>query len=103
MAQWDGRQVGLTEMTPASFGLEPVSVEALRGGDANDNAAIIRDVLSGTIGAPRTAVLINAAASLCVAGSETEPSVAAARAADAIDSGDARRTLERWVEFTQAS
>lgn len=103
VAQWDGRQVGLTEMTPASFGLEPVSVEALRGGDAKDNAAIIRDVLSGTIGAPRTAVLINAAAGLCVAGSETEPSAAAARAADAIDSGDARRMLGRWVEFTQAS
>ncbi|MGB5812207.1 MAG: anthranilate phosphoribosyltransferase [Polyangiales bacterium] len=102
IAQWDGGDVSLTSLTPDAFGLEPVAVESLRGGDAAENAAIIRDVLEGKPGAPRTAILINAAAGLCVAGVETDPERAARRVADAIDSGDAQRLLARWAEFSES-
>lgn len=88
------------QLTPASFGLEPVPVSALAGGDPKDNAEIIRRVLAGEPGAPRAAVVINAAAGLCVAGTVSDPAEGAARAADAIDSGDAARTLARWIEFS---
>ena len=95
-------EVRVTELTPADFGLLETSLEALRGGDSQRNAAIIREVLSGEEGAARVAVLLNAAAALRVAGVAEDTRVAAERAAEAIDSGAARAILERWVEFTQS-
>lgn len=82
---------------PRDFGIEPVSREALRGGDAARNAQIARAVLAGERGAPRAAVVINAAAALCAAGEADDLREAAARAARAIDSRDAERLLARWA------
>lgn len=100
VATVDGEGVQRMRLTPKSFGLDPAPVSALAGGDARDNAETIRGVLAGEKGAPRTAVVINAAAGLCVAGVASDPVDGATRAADAIDSGAAARTLERWAEFT---
>ncbi len=94
-------EVRMAELTPADFGLEEVPLEALRGGDAKRNAAIICEVLSGEKSAARVAVVLNAAAALRVAGVADNTRAAAERAAEAIDSGAARATLERWAEFTQ--
>ncbi|MGB5193316.1 MAG: anthranilate phosphoribosyltransferase, partial [Polyangiales bacterium] len=46
------------ELSPADFGVDPVAVEALRGGDAHDNADIIRGVLGGERGPARVAVVV---------------------------------------------
>ncbi|MEM8606482.1 MAG: anthranilate phosphoribosyltransferase [Myxococcota bacterium] len=100
VAAYGGGHVERSELTPASFGVEPVPVTGLIGGEPDDNAEIIRRVLAGETGPPRAAVLLNAGAGLCVAGVATTPAEGAARAADAIDSGDAARTLARWIEFT---
>ncbi len=91
------------ELSPADFGVDPVAVEALRGGDAHDNANIIRGVLGGERGPARVAVVVNAAAALCVAGEVADPQAGAVRAAEALDSGDAERTLARWARHTQAA
>jgi len=80
-----------------------VPIEALRGGDAACNARIIRDVLAGNQGPARIAVLLNAAAALCVTGLARDPRAAAERAAEAIDGGAAEDTLERWAQFTRDS
>ena len=85
------------------FGLSEVPIEALRGGDAARNAEIIRGVLGGEQGPARVAVLLNAAAALSVAGVASDPKAAAERAAEAIDSGAATETLERWAQFTRDS
>ncbi|MFW6050345.1 MAG: anthranilate phosphoribosyltransferase [Myxococcota bacterium] len=82
---------------PADFGLDPVTPEQIGGGDAARNAAIARAVLEGERGGPRTAVVMNAAAALVVAGEAHDLREAAARAASAIDSGAARETLAKWV------
>ena len=88
------------EVTPRDFGLEPADPEGLRGGDAEKNAAIARSVLAGELGAPRTAVLLNAAAALAmVRGIELD--VAAARVAHAIDSGEAAALLERFARASR--
>jgi anthranilate phosphoribosyltransferase len=86
-----------TVLEPADFGLEPVALDALAGGDAAVNAKITRAVLAGEGGAPRTAVAINAAAALCAAGAEDDPRIAAERVREAIDAGRAADLLERWV------
>lgn len=82
---------------PSDFGLEPVSPETLVGGDRIRNAQMFRAVLDGESGGPRTAVLLNAGAMLVVAGVAATLPEGAARAAEAIDRGDAKRTLDRWV------
>jgi len=92
-----GGEVTERTVEPGDFGVEPVSLESLAGGDASRNAAITKAVLDGEPGGPRAAVLVNAAAALCAAGERDDPRAAAERAAAAIDSGDARAILERWV------
>jgi len=82
---------------PSDFDLEPVSPETLVGGDRVRNAQMFRAVLDGEQGGPRTAVLLNAGAMLVVSGVAATLPEGAARAAEAIDRGDAKRTLERWV------
>jgi anthranilate phosphoribosyltransferase len=89
------------QLTPDDFGLEPVPLEALRGGDAEENATIITRVLDGETGPPRTAVVLNAAAGLCVTGRAKDPKEAAAQASQAIDNGSAARMLARWAAHTQ--
>lgn len=103
VAQLAGGQVTRFEVRPADFGLTEVPVEALAGGDAARNAQIIREVLDGGQGPARVAVLLNAAAALRVCGVGGDLRVAAERAAEAIDSGDAKRLLERWAHFTQSA
>jgi anthranilate phosphoribosyltransferase len=83
------------EVTPESLGVEPQTLEGLAGGSAQDNAAVIRDVLSGKRkDAARTATLLNAAAAIYVA--DVAPSlVEGVRvAARSVDSGAARAKLE---------
>ena len=96
----DGR-VSTFEVSPNDFGLSEVPMEGLRGGDASRNAEIIRGVLGGEEGPPRVAVLLNAAAALCVTGAAVDPRAAVERASEAVDSGAASDTLERWANFTQ--
>ncbi|MET9560629.1 MULTISPECIES: anthranilate phosphoribosyltransferase [Streptomyces] len=92
---------------PRDVGLRLVPVEALRGADASYNADVARRLLGGERGPVRDAVLLNSAAAL-VALAPGSGSLAdqirtqMARAAEAIDSGAALRTLERWVTATNA-
>ncbi|MCW8101049.1 anthranilate phosphoribosyltransferase [Streptomyces tauricus] len=92
---------------PRDVGLDLVPVEALRGADASYNADVARRLLGGERGPVRDAVLLNSAAAL-VALAPGSGSLAdqirtqMARAAEAIDSGAALRTLERWVTATNA-
>ncbi|QHC21590.1 anthranilate phosphoribosyltransferase [Streptomyces sp. GS7] len=92
---------------PRDVGIELVPVEALRGADASYNADVARRLLDGETGPVRDAVLLNAAAALAA----LEPSDAPlaerirtglAKAAEAIDSGAAKRVLERWVAASNA-
>lgn len=93
---------------PREFGIELSSVEALRGGDAAHNAAVVLRLLDGEQGAVRDAVVLNAGAALAVYDATGDPldlALAAGieRARTAIDSGAARATLERWIAASAAS
>jgi anthranilate phosphoribosyltransferase len=94
----------VTEVTidPAAHGLPVASAEELRGGDTARNAEVVRRTLDGEQGPVRDAVLLNAAAALAVydgPDAPVEDALAAglAKAAEAVDSGAARATLDRWV------
>jgi anthranilate phosphoribosyltransferase len=96
-----GRAVRTFYVHPAEVGLAKASPGDLTGGDAAENAAIVRDVLAGTLGPRRDVVLLNAGAALLIAGVVRTLSDGITRAATAIDSGDARRTLDRLTAVSQ--
>ena len=97
----DGR-VHTFYIHPAEFGLSKSGAGQLGGGDAQTNAGIVRDVLSGKKGAARDVVLLNAGAGLLVAGAVHSVKEGIARAAQAIDSRAALSTLERMVSASRA-
>jgi len=94
-------QVRTYEVTPEEFGLERAPIEALSGGDAAENAAIIREVLAGKNSARRDVVLLNAAAALVAAGRANHLADAMPLAANSIDSGAAVAKLQALAAFTQ--
>jgi anthranilate phosphoribosyltransferase len=86
---------------PEALGLAPAPLDALRGGDAAENAAITRQVLAGRRGPARDVVLLNAAAALFVAGRVEDLAEGVALAAESIDSGAALAKLEALAAFTR--
>src|SRR5215469_9096296 len=93
-------QVHVYEVTPEDFGLKRAPLQEIMGGDAAQNAAIIRAVLEGERSPRRDVVLLNAAAALVAAGHADHISEAVPLAAYALDSGHARQRLQLLVEFT---
>jgi anthranilate phosphoribosyltransferase len=86
---------------PADFGIPKASPADLVGGDAVRNAEIVRSVLGGAPGAARDVVLLNAGVGLFVSGHSTSVQDGIARAAAAIDSGAAQKTLDSMVRGSQ--
>ena len=89
-------------LDPAALGLARASLDDLRGGDAAESARIARSVLGAGAGPRRDVVLLNAAAALEVAGRAADVAEGLLVAADAIDSGAAADTLERWLAVSNA-
>ncbi|MFT4288103.1 anthranilate phosphoribosyltransferase [Nocardioides sp.] len=98
----DGAEVAEHTIDPRDFGIDYSPAQALRGGDAQHNADVVRRLLAGETGAVRDAVLLNAGAALAVYAEESgevERALAEGivRAAESIDSGAASRALDRWL------
>jgi anthranilate phosphoribosyltransferase len=93
-------EVGRFELDPTSVGLPPASPADVVGGDVARNVAVARSVLAGEPGPARDIVCLNAGAALAVAGVASSLRDGVGRAAESIDSGAARRVLDRWVEVS---
>ena len=68
IAEVRGSEIAFHQLTPEQVGLTSAPIETLRGGDAQTNAAILRDLFAGEPGPRRDVVLLNAAAVLITAG-----------------------------------
>lgn len=86
---------------PEDFGLEIHTMDKLRGGSPQVNAYALRELLNGKHSAYRDITLINSAAVLVLNNPERTIPEAIELAADAIDSGAAKQTLENYVAYTQ--
>jgi anthranilate phosphoribosyltransferase len=95
-----GGTVNTFYLHPADVGLSKAPTAALRGGDARANAGIIESILNGEGGAPRDVVLLNAGAALFVAGAAPSVQEGIAKASQALDRGEAKRTLEKLVAMS---
>jgi anthranilate phosphoribosyltransferase len=104
----DGAVTAVT-VDPEAFAITPVAPSALRGGDAQFNAAVLRDVLAGGAPGVRDAVLLNAAAAIAAYDGFAAPELDQALrrglrlATEALDSGASAALLDRWIASSQAA
>jgi anthranilate phosphoribosyltransferase len=102
VAEVRGGQVRTFRLSPEELGVGRWPADSLTGGDAAHNARMTLDVLAGQKGAPRDAVLANAAAALVAAGAAPDLRAGARLAADAIDRGAAREKLDLLAAASRA-
>jgi anthranilate phosphoribosyltransferase len=93
---------------PSDFGITRAPVSELVGGDAAENARITLAIFAGERGAPRDAVMLNAAAAIAAFEGEQDLDVreriirGLKKAEAAVDSGETTALLQRWISLTQS-
>jgi anthranilate phosphoribosyltransferase len=87
---------------PGEYGLAEAELEDVAGGSPEENAATSRAVLEGESGPRRDLVLLNAGAAIYVGGLAPGLEDGIAKAAQAIDSGAARKVLDSLIAATTA-
>lgn len=97
VAELAGGKVRTFEITPEDAGLKPVKAEALRGGDADTNAAALKSVLDNKDSAYRDVACMNAGAALVVAGAAKAIGEGVALARKSLESGAAKARLETLI------
>ena len=100
VAEARGGSVRTYEVDPEEFGMKRAKLEHISGGDAAENAVIVREVLSGKKSPRRDVVLLNSAAALVAAGRADHLAEAMPLAARSIDSGAAAAKLAALASFT---
>jgi anthranilate phosphoribosyltransferase len=101
MCEVKGGEVERYAMLPEDLGVHRWSKQDIVGGDAELNGRILRDVLGGQKGAPRDAVVVNAAAALVAGEAAGDLGEGVRLAAEAIDHGAALDKLDRLCAMTQ--
>ena len=102
-----GGEISSALMDPLDFDIQRAPISALVGGDATENARITTAIFAGEKGAPRDAVVLNAAAAIAAyegrfdLNLHNRMALGISRAVDAIDSGAATRLVTQWAELTQ--
>jgi anthranilate phosphoribosyltransferase len=95
------------QIDPLDFGIERAPISDLVGGDATENARITAAIFAGEKGAPRDAVVLNAAAAIAAYEANFALNLhdriakGISRAIEAIDSGASTRLVGKWAELSQ--
>jgi anthranilate phosphoribosyltransferase len=102
-----GGTVRKDTVSPTDLDIKPARPEDLRGGDATENADVVRRVMAGELGPVRDAVLLNAAGAVAAYRGLTDDltndiSIGLQQVAQAVDSGAAAELLTRWAQFSQS-
>jgi len=102
-----GGKISSDRIDAKDFGLSNAPISALVGGDASENARITTAIFAGEKGAPRDAVLLNAAAAIAAFDGEAGLSIherisnSLSKAISAVDSGAATDLLDKWITLSQ--
>ena len=100
-------EIGSDLLDPLDFSIDRAQISALVGGDANENARITSAIFAGEHGAPRDAVLLNAAAAIAAFDGELHLNLheriskSILKATQAVDSGAASTLLINWAKLSQ--
>ncbi len=90
------------EITPEELGLRRVDLAELRGGNAEHNAAALKEVLNGARNAYRDITLLNAGAALVIGDKAEDLSEGLEQAARSIDSGAANAVLDTLIKTSKS-
>jgi anthranilate phosphoribosyltransferase len=99
----NGAEIERYTVSPADCGLPEAPPDAVGGGMPADNARVTRAILAGDAGPARDLAVLNAGAAIYAAGASASIPEGVERAQEAIDSGAAARTLDAYIELTQAA
>jgi anthranilate phosphoribosyltransferase len=88
-------------VTPEDYGIKRASISTIHGGDAIQNAGIIRDILGDCPGPKQDVVLLNAGAGLVVGGKAESLRDGIQLARESIRSGNALSCLQKLIELSQ--
>lgn len=88
-------------LTPSDFGVDTASLEDLKGGTAEENAAALRAILDGKQNAYRDIVVANTAACIHIHNPQIALLEAASQAAESLDSGKAAQLLQSYATYSQ--
>jgi anthranilate phosphoribosyltransferase len=101
VSQLDSNGVRNFNLDPSELGLEKTSLDTLLGDTPTYNAKILKNILSGIDQGPRRdIVLLNAAAALSLESGDLKEGLVSARRS--IESGNALRTLDTWIDLTNS-
>jgi anthranilate phosphoribosyltransferase len=98
----DGGSIREYELDPVELGVPRCDPAELRGGDPATNAQALRDVLAGSGGGHRDAVLLNAAGGIAAAGHAADLREGLEVARETVDSGAAAARLDELLRFSRA-
>ncbi len=101
VSEFNGAGMKHYDLDPQDYDLPRATIEDLRGGTPEENAAILRNILGGERGARRDTVLLNASAALSAAGVVSNLRDGIRLAAETIDASKALAKLDRLIEHTQ--
>ncbi len=102
-AEVDGDTIEEGTLSPDDFGLDPISLEEIAGGGPEENRRITRTLLRGEAPRPiESIILANAGAVIYLAGGAENLEEGVSRAEQSVREGEAQRTLDELVSFTQS-
>lgn len=97
-----GEDIANYEVSIESFGLRKATKDDLKGGNAEENASIVRNILNGSDGAPKEIALYNAGAAIYVGGKADDLKSGIYVAREVVRSGHAAKKLNEWIEATNS-
>jgi anthranilate phosphoribosyltransferase len=103
VSELNGGQIHTFKLDPKELGLAYARLSDLTIANADEAAEVLRQILAGEKGPRRDIALLNAAAALVIAGKAANLGAGLKLAAEAIDSGRAKRTLESRVRCSQTT
>lgn len=96
-------QVTSYDIKPSDFDIAYADIKDIVGGNCEENAKITSDILAGVKGPKRDIVLLNAGAAIYVAGITDTMAEGIKKAEESIDSGAARKVLDKLIDFSKNS
>jgi anthranilate phosphoribosyltransferase len=96
-----GKEIIKKQVDPQKLGFKNYSLSKIKGGSIEENAQIIKNILSGEKGAKRDIVILNSAYALFVSGKVNDVIEGIEKAEESIDSGAAEKVLHNLIKETQ--
>jgi anthranilate phosphoribosyltransferase len=95
-------QIKEYEIHPMDFNITPAPINTIQTSSCSENIDILNAVLDGQPGPHRDIVLLNSAAAIRISGKVDTLDEGIAIAAQSIDSGAAKNTLQKLIKITNS-